>query len=350
VIAMTLAALGAMTVAIERCERLDERQPIHQRSISVIIPARNEEMSLPRLLDDLAAQRNVRLEIIVVDDASTDGTADAASRDGVQLVRAGCRPPGWNPKVWAIVVGVGRSTGEVLVFLDADVRLSPTAVGSVAARLDDGPGLVSVAPHHRAHRPIESLSAPWNIVTVAAGQRLAVGSLVAISRHDYDRIGGHAACPSTIVDDIELARSVRRHGIATALFTGGDLVTVRSYPGGWREIVDGWTKNTSAGLSRTSPVAGLVVTAWVMSLLAPLVLACRGARRRAVFVWMVTGWHLRRTGEMVGDFDRRVVGIGSPLLGVFFAGITARSIWIRAMRRPARWKGRQLTPAGIEAA
>lgn len=346
--AAVVAGLAAMTIATERCRRLDERIPVGQRSMTVIVPARNEASNLPRLLDDLDAQHGVSLEIVVVDDDSTDGTSLAARRDGVRVVSAHGRPPGWNPKVWALATGAEHATGSVLVFVDADVRLAPTAMGSVMAQLERCRGLVSVAPHHATQRPIESLSAPWNLVTVAAGLDLAVGSLIAIDRCDYQRIGGHATRPSTIVDDIELARSARRHGLPTTLFTGEELVSVRSYPDGWRAIVDGWTKNTAAGASSTSPVAAIVVTAWTMALLSPLVYAVRRDVSGALLAWVVTGWHLRRSSSRVGDFDRRVVAIGSPLVGVFFAALTARSVWFRLRRRPVHWKDRLLTPDGIE--
>ena len=348
--AATVAALAAMTSATARCRRLGECRPVAGRSMSVIIPARNEAATLPRLLDDLEAQQGVSLDVVVVDDESTDGTSLAARRHGVHVIAVSERPPGWNPKVWALGVGARHACGDILAFVDADVRLAPTAMRSVAAQLERCGGLVSVAPHHATGRPVESLSAPWNLVTVAAGQELAVGSLIAIDRCDYERIGGHAARPSTVVDDIELARSARRHGLPITLFTGEELVTVRSYPDGWRAIVDGWTKNTAAGASSTTPVAAIVVTAWTMALLSPLVYAVRRDVSGALLAWAVTGWHLRRSSSRVGDFDRRVVAIGSPLVGLFFAAVTARSVWFRVRRRPVHWKDRLLTPDGIQVA
>jgi 4,4'-diaponeurosporenoate glycosyltransferase len=342
-----VAALGAMTLATGRCRNLGRARPSGRPAMTVIVPARNEAHALPRLLDDLRAQREVDLEVVVVDDDSTDGTAEHARRAGVRVIEAGGHPPGWNPKVWALDVGARSAARDVLVFVDADVRLSPLALAAVAARLERHSGLVSVAPYHTPRRPVESLSAPWNVVTVAAGQRLAVGSLIAIGRRDYDLIGGHAARPATIVDDIELAKSAHRHGVPTALFAGEGLVTVRSYPRGLREIIDGWTKNTSAGASSTTPLAALVVAAWTMASLSPLVHVLRGDVRRAAFAWAVTGWHLRWLCRRFGAFDSRVVGVGAPLLGAFFAAVNVRSLWLRARGRPVRWKDRAMTPDGV---
>ncbi len=347
-IAIIVAALVAMTVLTEQRRSLEERRPTGGPSISVIVPARNEASNLPRLLDDLAAQLHVSLDVLVVDDASTDATVTIARRKGVDVIEVSERPPGWNPKVWALTVGAEHATGDVLMFIDADVRLSPGAVSSVAVQVEQRGGLISVAPFHVTRRPVESLSAPWNVVTIAAGQNLAVGSLIAISRHDYDSIGGHAARPSTIIDDIELAQSAHRHGVPTVMLTGQHLVTVRSYPNGWLDIVDGWSKNTSAGAANTSPAASFAVTAWVIALLSPLVFAARGDAKRAIVAWIVTGWHLRSLTNRLGTFDQRMVSAGSPLLGVFFAAVTARSVWIRHRGRPARWKDRFMTPDGIE--
>ncbi|MGH9060548.1 MAG: glycosyltransferase, partial [Acidimicrobiales bacterium] len=111
-----------------------ERREPATRRVSVIVPARDEAASLPHLLASLAAQTEPAGEVIVVDDGSRDDTAALAAAAGVTVVPAGEPPPGWAGKPWACHVGSEAASGDVLVFLDADVTLAPDGLGRLAAR------------------------------------------------------------------------------------------------------------------------------------------------------------------------------------------------------------------------
>lgn len=349
------ASMLAVSLLVRRVLLLRPGTGGPRREVSVIIPARNEATTLPGLLDDLARQGFRPLQVVVVDDESEDETADAAMRGGATVVSTRGRPDGWNPKVWALTVGARAATAPVLVFLDADVRLEDGALAAVVDLLAREGGVVSVAPAHLACGAVESLSAIPNVVSLAGAgpgfgrrSRGAVGCCIAVAAEDYEAIGGHAARPATIVDDMELARTARRHDLPVTLRRGGGAVTMRSYPDGLAAVVAGWSKNLAAGITHTRPTIALVVTGWVVALLTPLTLAAQGEVGLAGAVWALVALHTWHVTRMVGSFDVLVVTVGAPLLGVAFALLTLRSVLVGVVGRPVRWRGRRILPSGLE--
>jgi 4,4'-diaponeurosporenoate glycosyltransferase len=110
--------------------------------VSVVVPARDEATRLPGLLGALAAAEPPPHEVVVVDDGSTDGTAAVARAGGATVIDAADHPPGWSGKAFACHRGAQVTSGDVLLFLDADVEPAPTAVAALAAAAVDSGGLV----------------------------------------------------------------------------------------------------------------------------------------------------------------------------------------------------------------
>ncbi len=245
-------------------------------SVSVIVPARNEEALLPRLLRSLRDQELAPLEVIVVDDDSSDATAEIAEAFGATVVSGAYLEPGWTGKNWACARGAAIARGEILLFLDADTVAGPELVAAMAAAVRSHGGLVSVQPFHRMERPYERLSALFNVVaSMGIGATSlrnvdvtgAYGPCLAIAAADYERIGGHASIAGEVLDDVALARRVRADGIAVHAFAGHDLIEFRMYPDGVGSLGRGWTKNFAAGAG-TTPIGRLVlIAAWISGLI-----------------------------------------------------------------------------------
>ena len=368
VLAFACLAMAAMSILVLRVRPLRPMQalgPLQARlavdgvvcmhSVAVVIPARNEERSLPLLLADIRAQTSVPGQILVVDDESDDRTDKLARSGGASVVRVPARPAGWNPKVWALTVGSDYAVAETLVFLDADVRLDPPALAVLVADVTRVGGLVSVAPQHRTTTAREGLSAICNVIAVAGGgpglhrqSRGAVGSCIAISRKDYDCIGGHAGTPGTIVDDLDLAAAATRHGLPVTLRRGAMLVTMRSYPDGLAALVDGWSKNIAAGAARTRPVVALAVGAWIATLVLPIPLLLAHHSGAAAVLWAVVSLHTAWLTRSVGRFNLFVVSVAAPVVAVFTTALTLRSFALAVSGRTVVWKGRRLRPDGVE--
>ena len=334
------------------------------RRISVIVPARNEQCSLPRLLGSLAHSNAPVHELIVVDDGSTDDTPRIAADHGATVVSPGEPPSGWAGKPWACQRGADRATGDVLVFLDADTWLEPDALGLLSEAQHAAGGLLSVQPHHRPGTLVEELSLLFNLVAVmgpgefaphgrSSRARVAFGPCVVCTADDYRRAGGHAAAPGAVVEDIELARSFAAADLPVSCRLGGDLVAYRMYPEGFGAIVRGWSKNIAAGAAASRPLALAASVLWIAALAAGAVRVAAGLSEWvsggggpwwSVAVYFALVVHLGWLAARVGRFRPTTVLL-YPVPLVFFFGVFARSAVLTTTRRPVRWSGRDV-PTG----
>ncbi|GAC1653621.1 MAG: hydroxychlorobactene glucosyltransferase CruC [Ktedonobacteraceae bacterium] len=238
--------------------------------ISVIVPARNEEANLPRLLASLTRQDYSRYEIIVVDDASTDSTATITrhyEQHGVRLVRVDGPPRGWTGKNYACWLGANEATYPLLLFVDADTELVPSALRStVSFALREDVRALSLFPKQECETLWERLLFPIayqqyffsinaRIVNGYDGPALANGQYFFIYRNVYQHIGGHAANAGSIIDDAALAVRLKHYGIIPLACRGERIVSVRMYTN-LSQIVRGFGKNIFPYLQQ-SPVLGV---------------------------------------------------------------------------------------------
>lgn len=335
-----------------------------EASVSVVVPARNEEATLPALLGSLRALPLA--DVVVVDDASVDDTSSVARAGGATVLPASPPPAGWTGKAWACQLGSDATEGDRLLFLDADTVLEPDALSGLLELHEHHGGLVSVQPYHRVERPYEQLSSYFNVMAVlasgaftASGTRrpMAFGPCLLASRADYDTAGGHAAVRAAILDDVELAAAFDRVGLPVTCAVGGGAIRMRSYPGGLRQLADGWTKNFASGASAAAPgptaAAGLwisahhavavgaglalveVSTGWGSSLTygSPLLWALAWVGAAAQLAWI-----LRRLGSF-----RWWTWALFPVCLVAFDVIFARSALHTVLRRSVRWRGRDVS-------
>ena len=323
--------------------------------ISVVIPARDEAASIGAALASLPAG----LEVVVVDDHSTDETASVAAAAGARVVESAPLPDGWTGKSWACAQGVGATTGESVVFVDADVRFAPGGFAAVVTAHQDRGGLVSVQPFHEPGAPLESLAAVFNIVALAGtdaatplgrrrGVRGAFGPVLATTRADYDRVGGHEVVRSSVVDDVSLADRYRAAGLPVSVFGGGDAVAFRMYPAGLGQLVEGFTKNMAAGAGAIRRSTVLLVVLWLSLLVqaaaAPAIAVLRGEGvAAALALYLVTAAQCWWMGRRVGRFGP-VVAAAFPVSVALFLGVFARSVGASATGSVS-WRGRRV-PTG----
>lgn len=324
-----------------------------QLRVSVLIPARNEALTLPQLLAALARQTLQPLEVIVIDDHSNDDTASLAAAAGVSVLSSLPLPAGWCGKTWALQQGADRSRGDLLVFLDADTEPGPTFLAQLLASHGRHGGLVSVQPFHRTEKPYEQLSVLFNLVGLMAvplGARagVAFGPAMATSRSDYEQIGGHASVASKVVEDWFLAHRYEAAGLPVSAFLGHGSLAYRMYPGGLRDMVVGFDKNfaTAAGEVRWPWMLGVLL--WLSGLF--WAAWCLPA---AVLHWpMVGDPDLAPNLLLYGGYalqllviTRRVGSFGwinliFPVPVLFFLGVFLLAI-VNLERGSVSWKGRQ---------
>jgi cellulose synthase/poly-beta-1,6-N-acetylglucosamine synthase-like glycosyltransferase len=227
-------------------------------AVSVIVPARNEEASLKNCLDSLVAQTNVAFEIIVINDHSTDRTHEIASSFSdkrVRVVEAGALPAGWTGKNNAVTAGAKVAHGEWLLFTDADtVHLPGSLARSIEEATRQHAALLSYSPQQVVKSVWEKAVMPVIFAELAASFRpsqvsdpnspaaAANGQYLLITREAYDAVGGHAAIAAKLLEDVALARAVKKSGRKICFRFGGDAVRTRMYRT-FAQLREGWTKN-----------------------------------------------------------------------------------------------------------
>ncbi len=240
-------------------------------SVSVLIPARNEAGILPHLLRALGLQSLRPLEVIVIDDDSSDATAAIAREAGARVIATPPLPAGWTGKNWALHIGVAASRGDLLVFLDADTEPQPVLLQRLVGSVQQFGGLVSVQPYHRTEQLYERLSLLFNLVGLMAvklGPRggVAYGPAMATSRADYTRSGGHAAVAGAVVEDWFMAHVYEQAGLPASAFLGHRSIDYRMYPGGVKDLVLGFSKNFATAAGEVSWLRMAAVVLWISAL------------------------------------------------------------------------------------
>ncbi|MFM2082027.1 MAG: hypothetical protein RL380_718 [Verrucomicrobiota bacterium] len=339
IVTLALWCAGWIVFGRVRKRRDDAGKSVPAEKISVIIPARNEEKNLPKLLRSLAAQSVRPKEILVVNDASTDRTADVAQSLGARVVNSQPLPDGWRGKTWACHQGAQAATGERLLFLDADTWFESDGLARVLADYRDG--AFSVGPFHAVREPYEDLSLFFNFnMTVGTSPDGLFGQMLLIDRESYRRVGGHEAVKERILENVFLAERFRAAGIPVRSVTGQGAFSFRMYPGGVRELVAGWTKGFAAGAGQTPRGVLLLVVAWMFGLMFALL---GFFITSAAWHWGVAyllcalqvGWFARRLGAF-----RWWTALLYPVPLVFFFVVFARSA--RLAGNQVSWKGRTI--------
>jgi cellulose synthase/poly-beta-1,6-N-acetylglucosamine synthase-like glycosyltransferase len=262
--------------------------------VSVLIPARNEERVIAASLESLLASRGIEIEVIVLDDGSTDSTAEIvqgiAMRDArVRLRSSPPLPGGWNGKQHACYALAQAARSNVLCFLDADVRLAPEALAEMSGFLaSTGSDLVSGFPRQETETPLEWLLLPlihfvllsylplaamraWTAPSFAVG----CGQFLMVRRKAYRKAGGHAEIRATMHDGLLLPKLFRQHGLRTDIADLTHLATCRMYRNA-SQVWQGLSKNATEGMAtpaRILPFTFLLLFGQVV----PLVLAFSSA-------------------------------------------------------------------------
>jgi dolichol-phosphate mannosyltransferase len=260
-------------------------------TVSVVIPARDEEARIAGVLTPLQGERGVT-EVLVVDDESTDRTAEVAASLGARVVAGAPLPDGWTGKVWALEQGLRAATGEFVVFLDADTRPKRGLIGALveaAGRVD----LVSAGPRFVCEHPGERLLHPSFLATLVyrfgpggvegwqprASRAVLNGQCVVVRRAELAAAGGWGLVRDRMTEDVAIARLLRARGWRIAFEDAGTVLDVRMYESA-RETWTGWGRSLMApDVTPRAVNAFDLLTLWlVMALPIPRVLLRRGDR------------------------------------------------------------------------
>ena len=278
-------------IRLRRSRSLDDESDVAPESaplVSVIVPARNEAHNIERCVKSILSTTYPKLELIVVDDASTDGTHDIAARaiagdKRARVARNSTLPEGWFGKQWACCTGAKLAHGEILQFTDADTQHGADLVArSVNAMARTHADLLSIAGRQILVGFWEKIIQPqmFTVLSMRYGgtesitqsqrvrDKIANGQCIFVKRATYDALGGHASVRASVAEDLLLAQrffAARKHVV---VMLGVSQLTTRMY-GSLKEIVHGWRKNVFAGGLDAVPFGKVGQSLLPLALLAP---------------------------------------------------------------------------------
>jgi Glycosyl transferase family 2 len=360
---LSACALTAHTAYnLTRLRRPDPAAGPPAEWVSLLLPVRDEAGRVDGCLRALLAAMDAcegRAELVVLDDGSVDGTADVVRRvtqgdPRVRVVPGRPLPSGWlgKPHACQQLADEATAASTVLVFVDADVTLSPCALAAAVDLLRrSGLDLISPYPRQLAETPGERLVQPllqWSWLTTlplrlaerSSRRSLSAGNgqLLVVDRAAYQRAGGHHAVRGEVIEDVALVRAVKASGGSGGVVDGTELATCRMYDG-WADLQDGYAKSLWSAFGSPAGALGANSLLALTYVLPPLAAVLRRSPvGLAGYAAAVTGRAIvaRRTRSRVWpDSLAHPVSIGT------LAWLTARS-WRLKRTGALSWKGRSL--------
>ena len=362
-----LAPFASLSRLANNRPNLSDVPPVTGTPVSVVIPARDEAAVIQRVARSVLASTYRPLELLVVDDRSTDDTAliveRLAAQDGrVRLIRGEPLPEGWYGKPWACHQGYRAARGELLLFTDADTHHEPELLARAVAALErERADLVTVAPWQQCVTFWERLVMPqvWLLLALryhpsrvnrAKRERdvIANGQFILVPRKSYEAVGTHQVVRDEVAEDLALAQAFHRAGRQIHFAFAERLMETRMYQS-LPHIVEGWSKNMYLGGRRSFPeepvlralVPVMLVAAFAFWLVPPVALAAAVASGGALVPAAAAAttlsavfWALISYGMRIPPWYGLLYPIGA-LMGLY---IGMRSTW-RGARR-VEWRGR----------
>lgn len=352
---------------------LDEfpaQPPRNVPPVSIIVPARDEARNIGRCVTSLLAADYPALEVIVVDDHSTDDTADVARRAAgddarLRVLANDPLPPDWFGKQWACATGARHARGALLLFADADTMHAPDLLPRlVAAQREFSADLISIAGRQELGTFWERVIQPqvFAILFMRFGGTegvnrarhpsdvIANGQCLMMTREAYAAVGGHASVRDTVAEDLMLAQETLRRGLRVRLVLGVQQLATRMYTS-LDELLAGWGKNVYAGGIHAMPFGRtgrilfpvLFLLAPAMALLPPVVLLLSVA---GIVSASHLAWAAIASLAMLAWWVAVYAAIDEPIgyaLAYPLGAVMLGYIFVRAMARGRRvsWKGRE---------
>jgi len=341
--------------------------------LSVLIPARNEADNIAACLQSVLADPSLYMEVLLLDDRSTDDTAEAACLAAAgdsrfRVLPGTALPHGWLGKSHACQQLAEAARGEWWLFLDADARLEPGALAdALDTALAQGKGLVTGFPKQETGTWMEKLIVPMMNFSIACHLPIrlvrqspdprfvaAHGAFLLISAESYWAMGGHASFKSHLVDDMQLAGAVKKAGLPVTLAYVCPQISMRMYhnaAGVW----NGYKKNIFAGVGRSSLLLGIMLLFYTILYLVPPLLLIISLAAQLTYTypegWLADVLALSLLCYLIGVCLKRIIDKKSGQTwylsfclpaSIFMLSAIALASWRASLSgKGYEWKGRR---------
>lgn len=318
--------------------------------VSILIPARNEALNLPTLLDSIAAlDKSIPFEVILIDDHSEDDTYKVAQGYSnsfeLKLLKGKPLADAWTAKSWVLHQAVEAASYDRLLFVDADIALQPLSLRHALSFMQQqGADMISALPYHRCHSFWESLMGPFHFLILlgtapfqAPTERrlFSIGQFLLFKRDAYLAVGGHASVKRSFAEDIELAKLTLKHGLSYKLYPKAEIFSVRMYCD-MPAFFQGWKRLIRVGFKDSSPFASLEVCLVIFSLVQITAVA---SQFWAALPGLIILLQMLFQQKKLGSFSLLGVILWPFALG-FFLTTSLFSLADYLIAKPVVWKGR----------
>jgi len=315
-------------------------------SISVVVPLRNEAANVVELIDSLRAQKNLaQVEFLLLDDNSEDETLTllhqhTSAPSNFHILNGSTLPQGWIGKTWALQQLFERASGEIIISVDADVRLVPDAINRAVTLLKNSQ-LDFLSPYpKRLIQPLLQWS--WmSTVILRVAEKSSISSMVVangqffvVRRAALAQVGGYESVRNKVLDDVELARALVKEGSHGCVANGAEIASTRMYSS-WKEIQAGYGKSLHAAFGSVFGSA-IAITFLFLTGIAPLIAGITGS---------TIGWYayaavtLTRVMSSIKSGKNPMDALLHPISSTLLIYLIIYS-WL--MRGQVQWKGRTL--------
>lgn len=355
---LLLTLAGSFVFAkLRKVPVIEAGAPKPRVKISIVIPARNEEDNLARLLPSIQNQDFAPFEIIVVDDQSDDETASIAETHGARVIQGSKPPRGWLGKPWACRQGALETTGEWFLFLDADTVLEKDGLIHIGYLAKDD-AVHSICPWHHVKSPYEQLSAFFNVIMILGmnafthkgtnAEKIGLfGQAMFISKTNYYLSGGHEAVKGEVLENFHLARVLAEKDIQCRCYLGKNTIRMRMFPGGFGDLVAGWSKGFVSGANNTPKSALIGISLWLSGLimiaisLTFLPLASTAVTWTVGILYLVGFLQTLYVFKHAGNFSF-FTALLFPIPLFFYQWLFFRALAMKRSGKKVEWKGREV--------
>lgn len=252
-----------------------------QKKVSIIIPARNEEENIGILLDSINDNKIENLEVIVLNDHSTDKTKEISLSKWAKVIDSEPLPKGWYGKPWACYQGAKSATGDLFIFLDSDTKIENDGLKKIVETYNlycqkyKNDIVMSIAPYHKVEKFYEEFSGFFNIIMMGSMKAFLpfknsetiglFGQALVLSKENYFKIDGHKSVKDKILENMFMAEIFKSKNIKLKCFGGKNSLSFRMYKNGIGELINGWAKAFASGASQVSPLSLFNIILWISS-------------------------------------------------------------------------------------
>lgn len=338
--------------------------------VSICIPARNEERVIERCVTSALKQTYPNFEVVVLDDNSTDNTAQILEKlsgtvNNLHLIKGKEKPNDWLGKPWACHQLSQEAKGDILVFIDADVWLENTAISKVIKGLGKS-DVITVWPKQEVVSFWEQLIIPmiyYGLYTLLPAKYVeknpkwlpsglrkklapqfaaACGQFIAFNKSAYDAIGGHTSVKNKIVEDVELAKTLKRNNLTITMYDGVQTVNCRMYQS-HAEIFEGLRKNFFVGFGRNLLLFSFMAAMQFIVFVVPFLLLFTGDSSTQLFAAILIGIFLVQRWILDFKFGwNPLISLLQPITILWYEILGIRCLWDHYTGKKAQWKGRDV--------